>query len=371
MLLYILIKKGGTIIMKYTHWNTSKMVEQLAILRKLYRETRNEDILYDIDLLESAKGRPIKPFEFSGSFRDQFVEEVFAVKSNIPFLEDIAIFSELDSLLRRDLIDYEDEYKITAKDLLEFTHDFYKGIDPEIAKIFFRIFKERKNNLKFTQDRGITFTIDKLNYSYIGIARNDVVADYINAVHEYAHAISDRIFYRNNYNSGYPFIELMPLFMELLACDKMMEVFSNIGKDVTGYKADELDTMIQFARHIDAMACYMSMINFSKDHIPGKKKDIIGDMMSKLHTKREEVLTILDLSTLERLSYLIPYMTAVELYYLYKRDPERAIRILKYLVKMPSQENYNIALMDREIYLNEHARKLTLDINRDLKNFRN
>ncbi len=357
--------------MKYKQWNISKMNEQLAILRKLYRQTRNEDLLYDIDLLQSAKERNVKPFEYPGTFRDQLIEEAIAVKDNIPFLEDISIFGELDPLLRRDLIDYEDEYNISTKDLLYFIHDFYREIDPEMARIFFKIFKERRDNLKFTPDRGITFTTDKLNYSYIAVARQDVVADYINAIHEYAHAIADRLYYRNNYNSGYPFIELMPLFMQFLACDKMMEDFDNVSKDVTGYKANELDIFIQFARSIDMMSCYLGQLCFEPERLPRKKKEIITDMMTRLHTGKEEVLDLLDVSTLERLSYLIPYMTAIELYYLYKSDPERAIYTLKGIVTMPEQENYGIALADKEICLNEHSRKLTLDINRDLKTFRN
>lgn len=356
--------------MKYVSWNTSKINEQISVLKRLYRQTRSKDILFDIQMLEEARERSVQPFEVIGSFRDRLIEENIAIRNNIPFLEDVSTFSELDSILQRDLIDFEDTYRISVKDLFTFIHDFYRDLDPEIARIFFKIFKERRDNLKFIQGRGVTYTTDKLRYSYIAISKNDVVGDYINAVHEYAHAIADRIHYRYNYYSSYPFIELMPLLMEFLACDKMMKDFDNVSKDVTGYKASELDDLIQSARQIDMMARYMKILKYSPKNIPRKKREFIGDMMLKLGTGREEVLDVLDLTTLERLSYLIPYMTAIELYYLYKNNPELALRTLKEIITLPDQENYNIALMDREIYLNDHSKKLTLDINKDLERFK-
>lgn len=356
--------------MKYVSWNKDKINEQLAILNRLYRHTLDEDILNDIELLQTAKSYELSPFQYDGTYRDQFMESVYAMEDNQPFLRDITMFSKLDAILQRKLIGLEDEYKISTKDLLEFIHDFYTKLDPELANIFLSIFRERRDNLKFTEDRGITFTVDKLSYSYIAISRNSVVADYVNAIHEYAHAIADRLYYRSNYNEGYPFIELMPLFMEFIACDKMMADFENVSRDVTGYKASELDNFIQYARSIDAMHKYLRRINYNEQLLPRHKREIIRDMMIKLRTGKEEVLTVLDVSALERISYLIPYMTAIELYYLYKLDPEKSLYTLKGLITMEEREDYYGELVSRDIFLNAHAKKLTLDINRDLKTFR-
>ena len=81
-----------------------------------------------------------------------------------------------------------------------------------------------------------------------------------------------------------------------------------------------------------------------------------------LEIKMGKVAQILETSILEQFSYTIPYLTAIELYYIWKEDNVLALSLLKKLQTMPDSNNYYEELQKLGINLNEHGKEYILNI---------
>lgn len=352
--------------MVYSNWNNELIDRQLKKVKYLYKKNPSESLLTDIESLKLIKNKIINPFPEKSSFKEQMNSNIASLYEYEDFLEDIKSFSQMKSSLEAYLISFSDKFDNPIEAILGFTHDFYNNLDKDFATAFNKIYKARKNNLMFSDKRSITVTINSLNYSYLNVKRQNTIEDYFYSIHEYGHAITDLIFYRYCYCYKYPFTELVPLFMELIAADEINDTFFDLDKDIASYKAIALYTVLDYSREISLFYSFIAHC----DKYPYNKSQMQLNLAKYANISENNANKILTMSNLERFSYTIPYLVAIELYYLYRVDKEKALYYLKELIKLPMCDNYQVPLLDRDIILNNNSKKYILEINNELRAFK-
>lgn len=348
--------------MKYRNWNEKLIRAQMNKLETLYNERRDPRLLEELEGLRNILNDSIQLFSIPKSFLFHLKNDIEAICLYYDFLEDIETFSKLGILVHSKDIKAVDEFdNISTSLLMSFIHDFFNSLDKEFAIEFNKVFRERYNNIKFSKDRSYSCYVPTLKYSYMNITKNNTIDDFLNTSHEYAHSIADRIRYRGDY-SYYPFIELFPMFIELIASDYLLEHYLDFEYNVSMANLASCKKVIDYAKEITIESSYLS----SRDELCSKRKVVKHISVSTGKTKKY-VEGLFKTPAIEKFTYTIPYMTVIELYYLYKLDPERAMDLVKQIIKMDNVENYQVFLQDRDIILNEHAKEHVLRLVNDVR----
>lgn len=348
--------------MKYMEWNQANIKQQINILQDLENKNGKCDLSIQIEQLTMLIKDTLTYFSIDDNFKYQMEIEITSINMFAEFINDIKYFSELYRLLNYKNIKPIDTYSLKDSTILGFTHDFYNHLDKEFASIFNRLYRERKNNFKFSKKRSGSFYIQELNYHYINVERDNTVDDFLNTGHEYAHGIVDNLFPRNYFESNYPFIEFFPLFIEFLMGDELNKTFMDLEKDILYIRATTIHSCLNYAKEIILEARYLAQLDIIKN-----KNETINDLAKFGKIGKGSAKKIFNKPIMERLLYVTSFLTAIELYYLYLIDPELSIYISKEIIKIDKVNSYNEFLVNNGIILNDNTKKLIIETNKQLK----
>lgn len=338
--------------MECLDWNIRNIKKQLNNCKN----RTDKDFSLDVNLLDELLNGDIKPFgkvDFMTGFNHDkkilteyrdFYEPIREL-GNIRYIEPIRKVSALSFI------------QMPYNELLSFTHDFFMSLNPEWANLFNKVYSERKNNLKFSESRSYSIFVPGIQYSYINIEKKDSVEDFFNIIHEYTHTIVDLLKYRYTYDCGYPFVELPSLFSELVAKDLILETYSGLDKEVKDYMLASLRTCINYANELVEEFNYFNSIPKLKN-----EDDVIKNIQRTLHLDKKAARALVSQSVIEKICYVIPIMVAIELYYIYKIDPEKCFYILNKLIYLDNCKNYIDELETLGINMNENSLRLVREI---------
>lgn len=248
-------------------------------------------------------------------------DDVFKRKKSILnidyIINDINIFNK--SSIHYDVIDKLDFYNYSNDDLLSMTNDFYK----ELGKKYYKLFNDvyHKSNLNCS-DSNSTSSIFIDNSFYLSVNKDGTVDDIVSFIHEYGHGISSLINHDHLYDSNkFLYREIDTLFYELIANDY---IINNISKrDGLNLANINLADYLEAANNV--MKCKKSLLftsfmqKINKDYIIYKRCYLEDDINIE--------------------SYLIDYLFAIELHYIYKIDKEKTLYILDNIIKMNNKSS--------------------------------
>ena len=180
--------------------------------------------------------------------------------------------------------------------------------------------------------------------------------DYFNLVHEYAHAVSDRMnglprCYENNI-----LLETIPLTFELIAADEIVDFFEGLDEEVIKYNIVNCATIILSARRVVKFTNYIGHAKKILPFIP-----TMLDMMFYTKSSLKCAKKILQEAHIERLVYTLSFLVAIELYYFYKSDPEKALNIMEAINQLYTPDGIIQTLEDNNIMINEHSEAFVND----------
>lgn len=328
----------------YTSWNLKNFKKQIT-------QSKGIDS-FDSSVLSDMLHNEISPFNFNDSFKNVMLLDIKTMYEYQYFMPEIENFAAMRNHHRIDNPLILDSFDFSYKELFEFTREFFKTKDPNWYKIFNLVFNERKNNLQFSDDeydRSYEIYFPSINYNYINIKYDQSIETFFRMVHEYTHAIADRLKYRRSYYNHYPFVELPSLFMELIASDEINSTYIGLNNDVKTYNLASIKTMSRYADDLLTLNDYIINSSVIKEY-----NDTVKDAMRITGESKEYIEYLLEMSSVERLMYVIPYLVAIELYYIYKKDPEKAFSILNELIMLDSID-YSKVLEAYDIHLNENT----------------
>ena len=137
--------------MKYNSWNLTKIINTKKLLQEEFFKTNNEDILDDLYLIEQIINDSITLFPLPVSFHEKIQNDIIVMEQYEYFLESINSLINAKSYIPS-LEDYKlERYQtLNCSFVLGFTHDFYNSLGHEIASLFNHEFRNRKDNILFT-----------------------------------------------------------------------------------------------------------------------------------------------------------------------------------------------------------------------------
>ena len=347
--------------MAYTSWNNVLIKEQYDKVYDLYKSTGEYTYLMEAGLLKKIleNNEEIDCFEKNSNTILQLNDNINTYHDYEKYMPYIKQFAKL-KLSKKELPDIS-IYEITPSLLLSFVHDLYNSMPPVIKSKFNKVFKERKDNLKFSEYRSTTIFIPHLNASYINVQVENTIEDFMNIAHEYGHAVADLLSCYYDYFANPPFNELFSLIMELIACDFIDDHY-NVPKETILYRAYTWKTVNTFCEDLLMEAKFYRKENIYH-YLTNPDVGLARTNMISL----EKARNILNMTTIERFAYALPFITAIEFYYLYKKDPELFFRYLLEFMALPIDSNYIAELDKRNLYLNEHGKEYVRKINTDIK----
>lgn len=244
----------------------------------------------------------------------------------------------------------------------EFIHDFYKSLnDKDIFNAFLTTFNNRKTQYKFKDDEGdyyagITYSIPYLNKFYVSQIydrKSTDVNNLLTGVHEYGHVISDVLNPKNMVVDS-DVCEIETLFFELVATDYYSKILGtdkfylySLEKLKDYYEDNKINKYVkkEIEKYQNLMKYGISIDNLSKKDQMKFSYNIEYDQYTKNQI------------------YTTCYMIALNLYMIYLKDKEKALYILKQIIKSDKYNEQsvifeNISLESEALNYGNHIKKL-------------
>ncbi len=346
-------------MIKY-NWDKHKLHEICKrledALEQSLTEEESEKIIFDITTLYKYLDELEYP-NYDDYSMLEYLNKRKKFFQNIPFLIDD--FLESARITQGVLIEIPNwkRWSLSKDDLLELTHDFYKNMGRFFYKKFMVNFKDRYKNVNFSQssdsnDYGVMIPFVTTKKALIDISREFTALDFTVLVHEYAHAITLQASPNYMRFNESLFSEMDGHFLELLAINYLQKK--------TNIPSSELLKANFYNLFSELSQSFYTTITLLKEQ----------EKRNKLFTSNKELkqcaahLNINPNNILKHLLnidnscplYLTAYMFAIELYYLYQLDPEKALYIYKKIITSDYSEDLKIYedLKKMGIYPNTH-----------------
>lgn len=231
---------------------------------------------------------------------------------------------------------------------------FYKSTNSSVYKNFLKDFNKRLTNLKIQKyiakgEAGRCGTIYGLDESYITLIKTNDSDVILNMIHEYGHAYANRINpERLTVSNADRVCEFESLFMELIADDYLMDKINS----------DDVNTN-RYARFY-SMAANVNMLGYNKiaaDIWVSKEcasLHKIYPILKKIDVKPHYLRYCLNHQEVDNNKYILGYLIAIELYYMYKKDKEKALYYYNKFINLNNSQNHYVEIC-KDIELNEHS----------------
>ncbi len=347
---------------KYNEWNRQQLLKYYNDAIQLWIDSNNTDevALRTIATLDKLIKGPTPPFISPESVQAKIYQDRMFLLKDQKFIKDIEEFHKLQHTLKSKRKLILDEKDISNSLLLSVTHDFYNSLDQDIAKHFNKLFKDRRENLKFTDKPSESYFLPSFGTGYINLQRDYTISDFVFLIHEYAHLIQDRIKYRDSF-LNYPFNEMLPILMEMLALDFIEESFEDFEEDAKTIKISRMKTNLKYASEILKEYQYIHAVDTTK-----RTRDMIADIATSTNLSKRDAYKLINMSAEQKLTYLIPTILDIELYYLFYFDRDRCIDLIYKLIGVDNID-YRKYIKDSGIVLNQHSKQYIKEIKRDIK----
>jgi len=224
---------------------------------------------------------------------------------------------------------------LSQSNLFEITHDFFKSLNNSYYQCFMHYYKKRKEHVNFVFDEnpfsneGLTYILPSLKESFIEINRTYTIEDSLRLIHEYSHSISSLM---NPYQMRYPkkiYSEIDSIFMEMIATDYLK--CCTTEENISILNMDRIKNFYYISKDINNI---INLINAEKKQNQdfNKNKILKEIALKECDINNNELEDLLKYPDLYSTIYLISYIFAIELYYIYLEDKELALHILKKII---------------------------------------
>lgn len=330
---------------------------KLALLKE--KDFSRKELLKEtINSLEGV----IKYFHTELSNRHQTFREVYRTDKNL-----IDSYYKLNPLILNFCDNFSDEEidfidtlntnkNINSTDIMNVVKDFFDSIqDPRFKYIFDSLYSNHEFYTKFRpatkqntkNNTGITFNIFNTPEVFFLINYSRNINDYLATTHEYAHGISFKL---NEYNSidfgKYPFNETDAIFFEMLMNEKLSKKKEyEIDALVT-----DIDRFYDYALDSVLIQSKIELHSLLEHNSKLRKSDIYDFLLNEQRLDTETARDVLYKEMYCSYNYVISYLTAIELLFLYRSDSKKALDALFDLITLKDSSSIEHLDMLRNKY---------------------
>ena len=260
------------------------------------------------------------------------------MKENL-FIEDIIdeFISKIDFMQNAN----NDFNVIFSKDdVLALTACFYNSLEPDFQNAFAKIYAKRNDCLRFISPvnthlfAGSTFHSPTADETFIASKYNKTFASITTLIHEYAHAIS---FQLNKDKSievqDQIFSEIESIFMELVALDFFEKNYSNLRLDINTSRLILYNTAIEDAIITHYKILFIKVLKEKGISInEGSLLRIINHLKNESGLPLSDILYTFNIPLDTICKYPIGTLIAIELYNIYKQNPQEAFNLYRNII---------------------------------------
>lgn len=236
-------------------------------------------------------------------------------------------------------------------------HDFYYKLDKNWFYYFNKIYINREHNISFDKPRSFSHYFPISNIWIANIGRTSTICDFVDGVHEYAHGVADQISNKIKvYSPDNILIEVFPIVCQLIYLYKndLKGMQNEVSKYISNYHA----SMIDFAEEIQVK------YNIASTFFHVKNPRNLSRLIKKkwnLTLKKEDIENLYSAPIEENISYVFPFLIAVELLEIYTIDPD----LFKYTMnEIMSNDEKPLDLLEKlDIEPNKHLLQKKIQIN--------
>lgn len=240
----------------------------------------------------------------------------------------------------------------TDKQLIKLSNNFYSKVGGFISKDyktilgrFNKILSISEKNI-FTESLTQTLPIYNTNLAFINVSKNNGIEDIIGLIHEAGHAISAL----HNLNileddDRHAYVEIETIFLELLTFD-YLETFDKYRDESIKlrlhYLRDFLYSSHTLCLKLDILNEFAPLNTYGID-------PIMNYLKNELQLTKGVINNVLYDDASSLFNYSIDFLIALELYYMYKENNNKALDILKKIIECKfdtsiEYENYILSL---------------------------
>lgn len=312
-------------------WNYEKLkviYEELKNKNRSSTEDREFQFLKTfIDINESIDDiRFNDNTNFAESFRGEFKTLFLDYYQFLPYIFDYyASRDDEISLQTLSALPFTDE------EVFQSAHDFYQGLDKEWFKYFNQIYKQRRDFFKFSDVRSFSMYLPSQKIWLANVTREGTIGDFVDTVHEYAHGIADQISTGIRvYSPSNILIELFPIVCQMIFLNQ-----NNIGAlqvEISKYLNNYFKVMHNFAEEV------MVKYNIAETFCAVKSARCLSRLVKRtwgFQLGKEDAQMLYSTPVEDNISYVFPFIVALELLDIYSKDPEK----FKYLMNLILRTN--------------------------------
>lgn len=373
-------------------WCRESFLEQIKILTKMVDD--ESDIIRKITLqkyLDNANKAYYQTFfdfpEIDYSLEQQFISIVdtsleyrryYSIISR--FVEDVNSLEDRVFKIGTELDKFEEDpnnpklestSNISHSEAFSLVNLFYKKFDDELYPIFDDAFKDRFDFLSFSNEKhkkksaeasGTTIFIGGINKNFVTLHESEDVSLYEALVHEYGHVIQNLInpevmyTYREDY-----FAEVAAIFPELVAMYENLPNFPNVQMQYARYL-----TFISYWDFAADLDLHTPLANVWRETNFKFNSKFYKKIKELFNLKKDDFYRIAGVTLELQGVYILSYITALELLYIYKQDKKKALELFKELLKVPANVNI-IEYIEKNIGLNIHAKDEIISLMDDME----
>ncbi len=245
-----------------------------------------------------------------------------------------------------------------AKDFFQLQGDFFYSQFEEFAD-------EADDHLKFVDKDadtdGETLMLKSTGEAFVFVPNHSNITKFTILIHELEHCID--FFYNPDFLNDYVIRETSAIFFELLASDFIANKYQLLNDGFQ--RRNYLHTIIKSQATI--LIDKYRLLNLVNDKKELNEKKLF-EYLAMHDFDMDDICYLLEANLMQDNSYQIPYLIAVELYVLYHKNKELALKILQDIILNATQYNildilskYGITLNTNVVlYENDMYKKITL-----------
>lgn len=271
------------------------------------------------------------------SLIEQIMEDVECYPFYKPFYPIIEkfIFAGKDV----DELDSDVKYKSILLGDIQVVHDVAEFYGQQ-GKLFYSQFLEYRseihNHLKFINRAlntdGETLFLKSIGEAFVFVPNYSNITKFTILVHEVQHVID---FYINpNFSENFLIRETIAMFMEMIAADFVAKKYNLYGENFK--RQQYLHAIVKYQSH--NIMYKRDALEIASEYINDKENDIFEELCKEGFDK-EDIEFYFDQGITTDFSYQIAYLIAIELYMIYYKDKELALKICEDIIKNGNDDN--------------------------------
>ncbi len=300
-----------------------------------------------LDIIDRYDQRVNKKIRLTGAVEvksyKSIISDDFGLTSRFgyycPYIRQLAQYEDLLEMYPNEDIS---KIEFNASQIIKVSDQFYKQFKGQISSLYGGIRKTFNDTVHFrkltsnVKEAGQTYSVYGTDISFFEIGYCGNLQDYVSSIHEFAHGIACKTKPERIWNTeNYCFIELESLFFELLGT----EYIGNVLKK----QKDAFDISMQIFRDYVYSAQLLTIkldmysihdrLNLNDKRFT--KKYLSNDVgLNKIGIK-----DVMNTYMRDNMHYIISYLTAIELYLIYKNNPDMALDLLFKVIEYDTCNN--------------------------------